>query len=415
LLSLHQGNLRKACIAHVPRNGELERVKTDLSKARTHLKKKQDDLSEKEHQLKRKNILQSRIDQILDSYEDRMSVKDIQEDLDYLREYRSTQESLSAKIESEKEKLEKGELSPSLALMVKKVRRMKLHLDELERDSKAGEALEIEDRSKLSELVEKEKEKQLSFRNSCDRIETLKKEQEDAQNDLETAKADHIRSFKKVREPKVLEMDIQKLKKEIHENNEKRQTHKSSLDQIEHWKHYQKELRSYQNLQKKVEELQSREGKARQYYGSFMTLKEKILEAESLAMLNIIETINTHAQTYLDTFFPNNPISVQMKPFKTTKKSTKPSISVEIEYKGMECVKEMLSGGELSRVVLAYTLALAEIFNTPLILLDECTSSLDQEMTTTVFNGIRENFNGQLVLVIAHQVISGTFDKVLKL
>ena len=132
-------------------------------------------------------------------------------------------------------------------------------------------------------------------------------------------------------------------------------------------------------------------------------------------MLNIIETINTHARVYLDAFFPNNPISVQLKPFKTTKKSTKPSISIEIEYKGMECVKEMLSGGELSRVVLAFTLALAEMFNTPLMLLDECTSSLDQEMTTTVFNGIRENFNGQLVLVIAHQVISGTFDKVLKL
>jgi len=104
-----------------------------------------------------------------------------------------------------------------------------------------------------------------------------------------------------------------------------------------------------------------------------------------------------------------------LKPFKTDKKGTKPCINLEIEYKGMECDLTMLSGGELSRVVLAYTLALAEIFNTPLLLLDECTASLDQDMTGIVFDGIRENFNGKLTLIIAHQVISGTFDKVVLL
>jgi chromosome segregation ATPase len=159
-------------------------------------------------------------------------------------------------------------------------------------------------------------------------------------------------------------------------------------------------------------DLKKQEGEARKRYGSLMTLKEKILESESLAMLHIIQIINTHARSFLDVFFPDNPISVQLKPFKTTKKSVKPSISIQIEYKGMECDLLTLSGGELSRVVLAYTLALAEIFNTPLLLLDECTASLDQDMTGIVFDGIRENFNGKLTLIIAHQVISGTFDKV---
>ena len=35
----------------------------------------------------------------------------------------------------------------------------------------------------------------------------------------------------------------------------------------------------------------------------------------------------------------------------------------------MEADINMLSGGELSRVVLGYTLALGEMFNTPMILL----------------------------------------------
>jgi ABC-type transport system involved in cytochrome bd biosynthesis fused ATPase/permease subunit len=81
----------------------------------------------------------------------------------------------------------------------------------------------------------------------------------------------------------------------------------------------------------------------------------------------------------------------------------------------MEADINMLSGGELSRVILAYTMALAEMFNTPLLLLDECTSSLDQDLTETVFNSIRENFNGKITLLIAHQVVMGTFDKIINL
>jgi len=69
----------------------------------------------------------------------------------------------------------------------------------------------------------------------------------------------------------------------------------------------------------------------------------------------------------------------------------------------------ILSGGELTRVVLAYTLVLSEIFNTPLILLDECTASLDQELTSEVFETIREKSHGKLILIIAHQVVSGSF------
>ena len=81
----------------------------------------------------------------------------------------------------------------------------------------------------------------------------------------------------------------------------------------------------------------------------------------------------------------------------------------------MECDLNMLSGGELSRVVLAFTLALGEMFNTPMLLLDESTASLDQEATTVVFDAIKENFKGKMVLIIAHQVIQGVFDKIIKL
>jgi len=161
--------------------------------------------------------------------------------------------------------------------------------------------------------------------------------------------------------------------------------------------------------------LEAEEKVAIKEHASATKLKDKILEAESMAMLNIIDSINAHARVYLDCFFPVDPISVHLQTFKETKKSTKPQINIEIEYKGMESDLNMLSGGELSRVVLAYTMALAEMFNTPLLLLDECTASLDQELSEIVFSAIRENFNGKMTLLIAHQVVTGSFDKIIKL
>ena len=169
---------------------------------------------------------------------------------------------------------------------------------------------------------------------------------------------------------------------------------------------------------KKIDILQKDELKSRKLYASTTLLREIILEAESISMLNIISSINSHTQGYLESFFPDNPISVKLVPFKETKKGSsvtkKPQINLEIEYKGMETDINMLSGGELSRVILAYALALGEMFNTPMMLLDECTSSLDQELTGVVMDGIRDHFDGKLVLIIAHQQIEGAFDLVVK-
>ncbi len=157
----------------------------------------------------------------------------------------------------------------------------------------------------------------------------------------------------------------------------------------------------------------------KQMYESAIILKEKITQAESIAMINIINSINTHAHQYLDLFFQDNPISVRLEAFKETKKGsvtqTKPQINIQIEYKGMECDLMSLSGGEVSRVILAFSLALGEMFNSPLIMLDESTSSLDQESTCIVMDGIKENFRDKLVLVIAHQVVEGAYDKIIKL
>jgi DNA repair exonuclease SbcCD ATPase subunit len=232
---------------------------------------------------------------------------------------------------------------------------------------------------------------------------------------LENSVSKHIKMYGKVENKDELEMRKKNIDDVFRDLEDKKKKHENNLKDIENWEKYQSNLENYRGWELKVEELESMEKIARNEYASATRLKDKILEAESMAMLNIIESINTHARVYLDCFFPSEPISVNLQTFKETKKSTKPQINIEIEYKGMEADLSMLSGGELSRVILAYTMALAEMFNTPLLLLDECTASLDQDLTETVFNAIRENFNGKMTLLIAHQVVTGTFDKIIKL
>lgn len=220
---------------------------------------------------------------------------------------------------------------------------------------------------------------------------------------------DHIESENDIKE------EISRIKSLITEQETRKTGHEEMIKKIQEWNEYVALCEKYDEQYKKVKEIEEQELLSRKMYSAAMTLKNKILEAESIAIMNVIDSINTHAQAYLDCFFPDNPISVRLQPFKETKKATKPTINIEIEYKGMECDINSLSGGELSRVILSYTLALAEMFNTPILLLDECTANLDQELTSIVFSGIKEMFNGKLTVIIAHQIITGTFDSVISI
>jgi len=90
-------------------------------------------------------------------------------------------------------------------------------------------------------------------------------------------------------------------------------------------------------------------------------------------------------------------------------------LCIGIDYKGMDADLSVLSGGELQRVVIAYNLALSELFAVPMVLLDECTSNLDQELTEIVVNGIKQNCKGKTMIMIAHQVVSGIFDNIIEI
>jgi DNA repair exonuclease SbcCD ATPase subunit len=383
---------------------EIQNSKTIISRLKKQLQKG-------ENQLITKNKIESKINTIIDQYEELPELETIQDDITYLQKYKINQQHQEKRMVILKDSIEHEKLSTTY-------NNYKKSTDDI------YEKLCIM-RNKSGVVDTKYDEKQTRniittneiYYNRLKDISTLKTELNDDKislvQDINDAKSIHKSKYEN--SDIITHKDIQEKKDTIVTLLEKKENHENNLIQIDLWTKYQQDKKNYSDWKDKIKTLKNKEKMDRNRYTAANMLKNKILEAESISISNIIDSINIHARGYLDCFFNDHPISVQLQSFKETKKSTKPCINTTIEYKGMECDLTMLSGGELSRVVLAYTLALSEMFNTPLLLLDECTSSLDQDLTNIVFDGIRDSFKNKLIIIIAHQVIVGTFDKIITL
>lgn len=246
-------------------------------------------------------------------------------------------------------------------------------------------------------------------------------------NDEEYEKQKNIcDSFKIKKSPNNgLELSLNELKqkqKNIYARNEKESSYNSikvheNVDDIKNeLNHLNAELVDIKERQNhfqsvkywnKVDKLSKHEEILNKSYPRAVKLQNIIKKAEKLAIEETIEQINLHVQLYLDYFLENVTVCLAFD-----KDGTK--LNVNVTQNNFESDLNNLSGGELARVVLAFTIALADMNNVKLLLLDECVSSLDQETTTSVIKTIQNNFNGQIIC-IAHQTTTGIFDHVLEL
>ena len=353
------------------------------------------------------------INDIISQYEDEINEETLIDDLENIKVFYNLQKKQEAKLSEIQNILQEENLSTSFKIFLKDNNKLKLDIENLE--NICGKNNEILSEEELRELIINEEKN----KDTIERLikEKNKKNEELLKNkkDIETLKNNHINKYQDINNEESIQTLIKNNENQINEYENDIKMHTSNLDQIYKYNRYIQDLEKYSDFKNKIIELENKEKEDRKKYNASVLLKEKILEAESIAILNIIETINNHSQVYLDYFFPDNPILVKLQSFKETKKDNKPQINIDIDYKSMETDLTSLSGGELSRVILAFTLALSEIFNSPILLLDESTASLDQESTTIVFDAIKENFKNKFVLIVAHQVVLGIFDKIIKI
>ena len=397
----------------------VERAEKRCTELRTKLSSLSRSVSSKRTALERRSALELKISGIVDQYEEELEpVEEIERDLADLHDYKKSQLALEENLKEIEGKLENRILSDTVQTFEQGVKQQKKRIKSLEArlDDNLGAADSTLDEQTLRNRIVEQKELKDTTERLTNELEELRTEQSKLADHIASLEEKHLQTFSKRRSVETVTASLEKLRAELGKLESKEEKHAKNVEAISEYKRAQEALVKHKEWVERVATLKKVETEDRKRYGAATALKEKVLEAERVAMVNVINSINGHVQNYLDIFFPDSPISARLMPFKERKARTRrPQINIQIEYKGMEADLNMLSGGELSRVVLAYTLALGEIFNTPLMLLDECTASLDQELTTVVIDGIRENFPGKLVIVIAHQSVEGCYDRVMKL
>jgi DNA repair exonuclease SbcCD ATPase subunit len=403
----------------------IEKSKHELEKELVQIRKKirklESEIPREESKLRRSMEIEKEIGLIQNQYEEELgSSKEIKIELDSLHDYKRTQKELEKRIR----KLKTFQYSDTILSFEKDVNKLCTLKETLEEEiilPEGEEGDEEEGKNFCEETIRSDIHDQEQFQKELIRLEEclnqLYLETESSEKELEHVRETHLQKYKNISIVEEIDQCIEQEKEAIVSWKTKQMKYQDNLTQIEQYEKYCESNTKYEEWVGKHKHLQKEEKEKRERYDASKIMADKILQAESISIMNIVESINTHAQVYLDAFFPDEPICVQITPFKENKKKkqSKPQLTILIEYKGMECDTGMLSGGELARVTMAYTLALAEMFNSSLLMLDESTSNLDQGLTHTVFQSIRENFNGKLVVVVAHQVVTGTFDHILKL
>lgn len=208
-----------------------------------------------------------------------------------------------------------------------------------------------------------------------------------------------------------IEQNIQKSKNTIISCENKIEKFEAKLNIIKKNEVVKEKINRINNYKAKLEIAEKEYKEITEKLVAIDTLKDKVLEAQNIAIKNVIETIELNVQKYLDKFF-EDPISLSISRF--TEKN-KPQLNIELTYKNYEIRVDSLSGGEQDRLILAFTLALSDLFGLNVILLDEIIGSLDVESTSSILDIVKENTKGKLVIFIAHQLVSGQFDKVINL
>lgn len=144
-------------------------------------------------------------------------------------------------------------------------------------------------------------------------------------------------------------------------------------------------------------------------------IQMKSLEAEALAMDEVIASINQELSMQLESLF-QDPITVRFDTSKTLQNgNTKFCINLAVNYRSEDYDNlNSLSGGELARVSLAITLALNKTANSPILMLDESLSALDADLIDDVIETLK-SVSSQYnlpILVVLHNTCLGNFDTI---
>lgn len=186
-----------------------------------------------------------------------------------------------------------------------------------------------------------------------------------------------------------------------------------------------------EKIRKVIEDAEKRKAAAEEclskeeiLYANDMRLYKKmnrVLELANKAALDSVEAtidgINANAEYWLTEMFDGKLTATieTSKEFKTNKPAAD-KLSIVIHEDGQKIdKKEDLSGGQQSRLCLAFQLALSEIYDSPILMLDEAFKGLDKATMRVCLNSVKRIAENKLVLVNEHFADETLFDEVITL
>lgn len=222
---------------------------------------------------------------------------------------------------------------------------------------------------------------------------------------LENQIKTHLRDLDNL--PLIEEKDIREELDRLQNEDKEIQT-KFNEDQI---------ARNYLDLKKKYQQEADKVNELNTELAAAIRLKDLANREVCEILEEKIGTINLTIAEVCNKIF-REPITIELSMLKTTKstKVTKPCVHLKIWYKEGEYDSlAQLSGGEGKRISIAVSLALTQLNNFPILLLDECLNGLDDELKEATLGIMSEMSTGKTVVCIMHDGVNGLYDSLVDL
>jgi len=185
---------------------------------------------------------------------------------------------------------------------------------------------------------------------------------------------------------------------------------------------YDSDLRLYSSISKTIKDAHLAMKKACTAYdeanarlSASKRLKERVDVAASEAIESTVFLINDNASGYIDNMFAEDGTKIQLSNFATTQKGEeRAKVGFEVFHKGVQTnsIKDF-SGGELSRACLAFQLGLSDMYNSPILMIDEGFEGLDPELKAECLEVLKSAAEDKLIIVIEHGAPESFFDEVI--
>ena len=254
-------------------------------------------------------------------------------------------------------------------------------------------------------------------------LETLasKKEMAERVRSLTQKRKQLTQSWEELPVPEKTDEELAELlaqnREKVETYRKKAEQYRAHLQRIEKWEIIERDNTAYQEIQVKITETEEKKVAMMDRLRCLVKLRDHIKQAEQQSLAEFIDALNRHAAIYIEDFFPDDDITVELKTVQEGKSTGKEKVTLhfDVQYRDMNGDLSFLSGGEKDRVNLAFTLAFSELVENRILLLDECISSLDAETSNVVLGQLKEKYKGKLVIVVSHQANLGFFDDIINL